>query len=196
MPEQAIGVFVGATLPGAVWIAEVDIDVGRHSEALVIVPGTPAVGDNWELTNYSSRDDPVRLATGLEARLIEAEAMLAGNPVGWLAALNALRADWATLAPIVRGDASGTLAPLVDPGTAALRVDMHFRERAFWNFSTGQRLSDLRRLVRQYGRASNTVYPEGPYWKPGSNFGVDLNIIIPLDEENNPNCTGCIDRNA
>lgn len=160
------------------------------------VPGTPAAGDNWHFTNYVSRDNPVRLAAGLEARLIEAEALLATDAVGWMAALNALRADWGDQAAIVRGDASGTLDPLVMPATAAERVDLHFRERAFWNFSTGQRLSDMRRLVRQYGRASNTVFPIGPYWKPGANYGVDLNIIVPLDEENNPNYKGCIDRNA
>jgi hypothetical protein len=160
------------------------------------VPGTPSVGDNWQFTNYVSRENPVRLAAGVEARLIEAEALLGSNPAGWLAAMNAIRADWATHAVALRGDAAGTLAPLVDPGTQAAREDLHFRERAFWNFSTGQRLADLRRLVRQYGRNSDTVYPIGPYWKPGANYGVDLNIIVPLDEENNPNFTGCLDRQA
>lgn len=161
------------------------------------VPGTPAVGDNWQFANYTSRDDDVPLATGIEARLIEAEAQLnANNVTGWLATLNALRADLANLAPIIRGDASGSLPALTDPGTAAGRVDLHFRERAFWLFSQGHRLADLRRMVRQYGRAANTVFPIGPYWKPGANYGSDVNLIVPLDEENNPNYTGCLDRNA
>lgn len=160
------------------------------------VPGTPAVGDNWQLANYNSRDDDVRMATGIEARLIEAEAELATNPGGWLTILNDLRANWATLAPALLGDGATALAPLTDPGTQAAREDLHFRERAFWNFSTGQRLSDLRRMVRQYGRTPDSVFPIGPYWKPGSNYGTDVNLIIPLDEENNPSYTGCIDRAA
>ncbi len=150
------------------------------------VPGTPAAGDNWSLTNYGSRDDDVRLATGIEARLIEAEAQLATNPGGWLTMLNDLRTNWATLASSVSGDGTVALDPLTDPGTQAAREDLHFRERAFWNFSTGQRLGDLRRLVRQYGRSADAVFPVGPYWKPGSVYGGDVNLIVPLDEENNP----------
>lgn len=160
------------------------------------VPGTPALTDNWQLANYQTWDDDVRLATGIEARLIEAEALLATDPGGWLAALNSLRANWANLASILAGDDAGVLAPLTDPGTAAARVDLHFRERAFWLFSTGQRLSDMRRLVRQYGRGAETVFPTGPYWKPGANYSVDVNFLIPLEEENNPAYTGCIDRAA
>lgn len=161
------------------------------------VPGTPAVGDNWAFANYNSRTNPVPLATGIEARLIEAEALLqGGNAPGWLAALNALRQDWANLAEIVRGDGGTALPDLTDPGSADARVDLHFRERAFWLFSTGHRLSDMRRLVRQYGRDADTVFPVGGYWKPGANYGEDVNIIVPLDEENNPEFTGCTDRAA
>lgn len=160
------------------------------------VPGTPNVGDNWWFTNYQSRNDPVRLAAGVEARLIEAEAKLqAGDNTGWLADLNSLRSQWATLAPILRGDGSGTLAPLTDPGTAQGRNDLHFRELAFWDFATGQRLGQVRRMIRQYGYTQDQVLPTGPYWKPGANYGTDVNIPVPTDEENNPNFTGCIDRN-
>ncbi len=160
------------------------------------VPGTPNLTDNWWLTNYTTRDDPVRLATGIEARLIEAEALLsAGDAPGWLAKLNGLRAQYPALASIVRGDPAGTLAPLADPGTLDSRIDLHFRERAFWLFSTGSRLGDMRRLIRQYGRDSETVFPTGPYWKPGANYATDVNLPVPLDEENNPNFTGCLDRN-
>jgi len=164
------------------------------------VPGTPAVGDNWQLANYDDRNDDVRLASGIEARLIEAEAQLAAGSTGpWLTTLNTLRADLANVESHLFGASvgapGGTLAALVDPGTAAGRVDLMFRERAFWNFSTGQRLADMRRLVRQYGRAVDTVFPVGPYWKPGANYGTDVNFIVPLDEENNPNFSGCLDRN-
>ena len=148
------------------------------------------------MTNDTSRSDPVRLATGIEARLIEAEAQLQSNPAAWLATLNALRADWANLAGIVRGDAAATLAALVDPGTAAGREDLHFRERAFWLHSTGSRLSDLRRMIRQYGRSEGSIFPTGGYFKAGATFGTLVNWPVPDDEDNNPNNTGCTDLSA
>lgn len=160
------------------------------------VPGTPALTDNWWYTNYLTRDDPVALATGIEARLIEAEALLASNPAGWLAELNGLRDQWASLASIVRGDDSGTLPALAMPVGTTAQEDLHFRERAFWLFSTGHRLGDLRRLIRQYGRGSESVFPTGPFWKPGASYGVDVNLPVPLDELNNPEFQTCIDRSA
>ena len=86
------------------------------------------------------------------------------------------------------------LAPLADPGTAAARVDLTFRERAFWLFFQGHRLGDLRRLIRQYGRSQDTVFPIGPYKNNGS-FGTDVNVAVPSGEDNNPNFHGCLDRN-
>ena len=69
---------------------------------------------------YNTLTSPVVHASGIEARLIEAEAALAGNDVTtWLAKLNAARATVAGL------------APLTDPGTATARVDLMFRERAY-----------------------------------------------------------------
>jgi hypothetical protein len=91
---------------------------------------------------------------------------------------------------------SATALPaLTDPGTAAARVNLLFREKAFWTFARGQRLGDERRLVRQYGRASTDVFPEGVHFKAG-NFGSDVNLPVVTDEENNPNFTGCLDRKA
>jgi len=130
----------------------------------------------------------VTIVSGIEARLIEAEAaQAAGNPGAAIAALNAARAT-------VPG-----LAPLADPGTDPARVDLIFRERAFWMFSTGHRLGDMRRLIRQYGRAADTVFPVGP-WHKGGNYGTDVNVPIPQAEVNNPNLPAsgqtCLDRNA
>ncbi|HEU6453310.1 MAG TPA: hypothetical protein VFT57_17970, partial [Gemmatimonadaceae bacterium] len=72
-----------------------------------------------------------------------------------------------------------------------------FHERAFWLFSTGHRLGDLRRLVRQYDRAPDTVFPNGAFLEGGS-YGSDMNFPVPESEKNNPNDTAgaCIDRNA
>lgn len=134
---------------------------------------------------YNSLSSPVVHASGIEARMIEAEAALAGGDVnGWLAKLNTARAT-------VTG-----LAPLADPGTASARIDLMFRERAFWLYMTGHRLGDLRRLVRQYGRGAETVFPTGAYHKDNLVRGTDVNIVIPISERNNPNYHGCIDRNA
>lgn len=132
-------------------------------------------------------DSDMVYASGVEARLIEAEALLAGGQsAAYLPVLNALRAGVG-------------LAPLSDPGTAAARVDQLFRERAFWLFSTAHRLGDLRRLVRQYGRGAESVFPSGPYLKGGS-YGDDVSLPIPVEEDNNPLVaelrTGCIDRGA
>jgi hypothetical protein len=87
------------------------------------------------------------------------------------------------------------LAPLTDPGSTTAREDLLFRERAFWMFGTGHRLGDLRRLIRQYNRGSETVFPTGAFAK-GGNFGADVNLPISQDETNNPNFSQCLDRNA
>ncbi|MEO8451161.1 MAG: hypothetical protein ABI647_15295 [Gemmatimonadota bacterium] len=140
---------------------------------------------NQEL--FPTRTSPVPIATGIEARLIQAEAALqAGNSGGALSMLNDLRAT-------VPG-----LAPLADAGSAAARVDQLFSERAFWLFSTGRRLGDLRRLIRQYGRTPDSVFPSGDYYK-GGEYGPDVNIPISFEERNNPNVGAqgpeCLDRN-
>lgn len=137
------------------------------------------------LTLYGQFDSVV-VASGLEAQLIVAEAALrSGDVPTWLAILNDLRAARPELA----------LPALADPGTDAARVDLMFYERAFWMFSTGHRLGDLRRLIRQYGRGAEDVFPTGAFHK-GDNYGPDLNLVIPFDERNNPNYTGCINRAA
>ena len=142
--------------------------------------GTPI----WVTQMFTRGDAPVQLATGIEARLIEAEALLANNDVtGWLAKLNAARATLTGL------------TPLTDPGSAAARVDLLFRERAFWMYFTAHRVGDLRRLVRQYSRAPNTVWPSGNYFKGGV-YGTDMNLPPSQAERNNPDYPGCADRDA
>jgi starch-binding outer membrane protein, SusD/RagB family len=85
---------------------------------------------------------------------------------------------------------------LTDPGTADAQVDLLFRERAFWLFLTGHRLGDLRRLIRQYGRTADTVFPSGTYFKGGQPYGAAVNLPLPATETNNPKVTGCLDREA
>ncbi len=152
----------------------------------------------YEWLPYGSLDSPVSLSNGIEARLIEAEAaMQRGDAVTWLTTLNTLRTDGTQTGSVYNPGTGGVagLAPLTDPGTAAGRVDLTFRERAFWLFFTGHRLGDLRRLIRQYGRSPDTVLPVGPYKNNGT-FGADVNVAVPSGENSNPNFHGCIDRNA
>lgn len=134
---------------------------------------------------------PVDVANGIDARMIEAEAALrAGNTAQWLSIHNTLRAT-----PPRLGDIQPVAMPaLADPGSDAARVNAHFREKAFWTFSRGQRLGDMRRLIKQYGRTEATVFPQGIHYKGGS-YGKDVNLPVVQAETNNPEFKGCTDRN-
>ncbi len=146
----------------------------------------------------------VPLATGIEARLIEAEAALKANQVNtWAANLRALRAD--SVDTHVMFPAGDSLpADSTTTGGAAMQVDVMFRERAFWLFGTGTRLGDLRRLVRQYGRDQATVFPTGPYPNgnnpklpaPLPNYGTDVSLTLPSQASGladpNPAYKGCL----
>lgn len=202
------------------------------------------------------------LASGVEARLLEAETELRTNPNSgeWLSTLNALRTTGAftvttrqNIPGVSPGPAgypdttweAGTgawlipstvqadnapmcepadpntaiappctdvtwyrgLAPLQDPGAtlsgqAALdaRVDLLFRERAFWLLLTGHREGDMRRLVRPtaaggYGRRADRVYPSGVY-PDGTPYGTSVVLPIPSSERANPHFTGCLSLGA
>ena len=133
------------------------------------------------------RSSPITIADGVEARLIEAEAALnASDPVGALTILNALRSNAALLS--LRGYAANSLPPLTLQVTTAAQVDQLFHERAYWMYLTSHRLGDLRRLIRQYLRPVNTVFPNGPYFKGGT-YGTDVNVPVPQQEQNNPSYT-------
>jgi hypothetical protein len=136
----------------------------------------------------------------IEARLIQAEAALHdGDVQGWADILNSLRATAGpTLTPAI-----GVIPPLPADSTtnasAALRVDVLFHERAFWLFFTGHRNGDLRRLIRQYGRVQDQVYPAGTYLNGSSTtglYGTDVAAPIPATESINPLFHGCLNRDA
>lgn len=140
----------------------------------------------------------VTVASGLDARLIEAEAQLAAGNVnganGMIPILNALRGLRFQIGTVLSPVMAQTLA---DQGSAAANADLLFREKAFWTFSRGQRLGDMRRLIRFYGRAANgsTVFPVGVHYR-GGNYGADLNLPVPQEEQNNPNFKQCTNRSA
>ncbi len=164
---------------------------------------------------------PLIASSGVEARLIMAEAYLHdGKYREWLQLLNALRTDGTfTTAPrpgspdvidTTWGPGEGValfrnllttipgLRPLTDPGSDTARVSLLFAERAYWLHLTGYRQGDLRRLVRQYNRPQETVYPTGPWGPLGLSFyGTDINFPTPYAEQRaNDKYKGCIDRAA
>lgn len=218
LPAGAIGVsnFTNAPSTGNNGIMA-DIEGGNGlnyitaNDPRVIANDTSLVFQSYPLTNVilprkwmtPNSAAPVTIADGIEARLIEAEADLdAGNPA-WLTKLNALRTSCTTGGPCAVPAPAGTggvagLSPLTDPGTTAGRVDLLFRERAFWLYLTGHRHGDMRRLVRQYGRSGGDIFPGGSYPAgPDGSYGNDVNLPAPASEiANNPGYNGCFNRDA
>ena len=142
--------------------------------------------EQYDQLKYEAEPVDIPLATGLEARLIEAEAALrAGATDEWKAIHDDLRAGIG-------------LGPLDVAGLSEDElVDLHFEERALWLWLTGHRMGDLRRLIRQYGRTEDEVFPTGNYFKTqAGDYGDDVNFPVPFDEENNPNFESCLDRSA
>jgi hypothetical protein len=148
----------------------------------------------------------VAVVHGLDARLIEAEAALKANdPAKMMSILNTLRATPIQItasSPTATGTHPGwttkVMPALADPGNQQARVDLLFREMAFWQFGRGIRLGNLRRLIRDYGRAADgsDTFPVGQHYK-GGNFAGDVNLPVTSDEQvGNPNFTGCLDRKA
>ncbi len=163
----------------------------------------------WRLPmKFETNPSLVPLATGIEARLIQAEAALKANNVnGWTTDLNALRTDAADTKVTFPPATQSLTADSTTLASPALQVDVMFRERAFWLFGTGTRLGDLRRLIRQYGRDQSTVFPSGPYANgnnprlpsPIPSYGTDVSLTLPTaaglsglgQTITNPNYRGC-----
>jgi len=146
--------------------------------------------DNWD------RDDPIPVVSGIDARLIEAEAKLHSNDIaGMMAILNDLRTH-----PQVLGVFQvPAMAPLPTPSDATKATDLFFREKALWQFERGYRMGDLRRLVRQYGRPQDKVYPSGTFARntvPSGPYGTEVAFPVPDAEKTNPLFTGCLDDKA
>jgi hypothetical protein len=164
----------------------------------VAATNTKKVGFDGTTTLYTQgafaqRTDPVPLASGIDARLIEAEAKLNANDIaGMMTILNALRTSAQKLGNL---NVAAMPAIATTPATKDAAVTLFFREKAFWTFGRGQRLSDDRRQVRQYGRTQDQVFPVGPFFK-GSTYGADVNFPVTDNEKTNPEFKGCLDRKA
>jgi hypothetical protein len=162
---------------------------GTTSNTLKAFDGsTPWVGQR-----LYGQTDPFPVLTGIDARLIEIEAKINANDfAGAFASLNALRTSAQTI-----GNKTIAVNARAHDGAndkdAALTL--FFREKAFWQFGRGFRMGDLRRLIRQYGRAQDQVFPVGAWFKGGV-YGSDANLPMVDSELTNPNFKGCLDRSA
>ncbi|HEU6449806.1 MAG TPA: hypothetical protein VFT57_00200 [Gemmatimonadaceae bacterium] len=187
--------FISSGDPRSAWV-----DGGMYHDLHITQPAAYPIDGSGSIV----------LASGLEARLIQAEAKLQADDASWLVTLNALRTDGTfdtqpdpndstktdTLWHAGSGGVAG-LAPLEDPATPDGRVNLIFAERGYWLFLTGHRQGDLRRLVREYGRDSESVYPTGVYPGAFNAYGSAVTAPIPGDERvTNPLFTGCRSRGA
>src|SRR5690606_23808607 len=119
--------------------------------------GTARPEEHWAQLKFPTRASSITIASGVEARLIEAEAALNAGPAGL--------DDFESIHDEIRGgvglpslaDQYGDLSAM----TQDERVDVHFAERAYWLYLTSHRLGDLRRLLWDYGRAADEVFPSG-----------------------------------
>jgi hypothetical protein len=58
---------------------------------------------------------------------------------------------------------------------------------------TSHRLGDMRRLIYQYNRNSEVVFPTGAFVRGNisRSYGPDVSFPVPVEEKNNPNFLGC-----
>jgi hypothetical protein len=150
----------------------------------------------YQINNWN-RDDPIPVASGIDARLIEAEAKLqTGDYAGMMTILNALRTSAQTIG-VFKIAAMSALS--TTPTTKDAATDLFFREKALWQYERGYRMDDLRRLVRQYGRSQDKVFPTGNFTRngtPSGQFGTQVAFPVPDNEKINPNFSGCLDTKA
>jgi hypothetical protein len=123
----------------------------------------------FQQKKYPGQDDDIRIASGAEMRLIEAEAMLRLNPGNWQAAMAIINANR------VRYLGDRTQQPLA-PWTANNLDDAWtflMRERGIETWLEARRIADMRRwepLIREYGTFAadgQTVLPL-PQTTPGT----------------------------
>jgi hypothetical protein len=148
-------------------------------------------------SKYGQYTDGV-ITTGAAARLTELEAQLQANTQAArdavYAGLNALRTGGA---PIGGASTANVTVPALTTGaptTQDAAIDLLYKERAYWLWLTGNRLGDMRRLVRIYKRDVESVFPTGALTSPlEGTYGTGTTVSVPFSERNNPNFSGCLD---
>jgi hypothetical protein len=119
---------------------------------------------------YLTQDDDIRLSSGNEMRLIEAEALLAQSDANWQQALtliNGVRTSYNSVT---------TRQPLA-PHTATNAADTWRalkRERGYELWLEGRRWADLRRWQPEFGVGFTTQA-----WPKGANGGVEGHPDLP-----------------
>jgi hypothetical protein len=129
-------------------------------------------------------DTPINLVSGLDARLLEAEVQMKKGNIGTGAGqmtgiLNSLRGTTIQLSREV-AYAAGALPALPAPANQTAAVRLFFREKAFWTWGRGQRVADLRRMIRQWGppiqdrpaAVQNLAFTEDKVFPVGNVFDV------------------------
>jgi starch-binding outer membrane protein, SusD/RagB family len=176
------------------------IPFARLNDPRVSVTDTKSTSEdnttNFLQINNWGRDDPIPAASGIDARLIEAEAKLQAKDIdGMMTILNALRTSAQTIGIFK----IAAMAALPTPPDQASATDLFFREKALWQYERGYRMDDLRRLVRQYSRPQEQVFPSGNFTRngtPSGQFGTQVAFPVVDDEKSNPNFHGCLDTKA
>lgn len=168
---------------GITWFSDPTNLDPRLPVKTITVDGSLAFPVKVEQLKYAGGAVRVPLARWVDAQMIRAEYALQQNSEVWITPLNEARATVG-------------LPPLIDPLIKDDRIDMLFRERAFWFYLEGVRLADYRRLVRQYQRIPEWVYPVGPYPLGTGDFsfyGEAWVFLTPLQENmNNFRYHGCL----
>jgi len=120
----------------------------------------------WLTSKYPTQDSPIAMATGVEARLILAEAQGGATAVG---IINALHARVGLPTTFASTDPAIIKAQIIDE-----------RRREF--FADGHRSYDILRYNLPLDPPAGTVHPQG------GNYGNERCLPIPdVERNNNPN---------
>jgi len=126
--------------------------VGSHRFPTAVV--------QWQSTRGSSKRKPKLKANDIPGMMAILNALRAHGRSRWGAATSSLPSGVPTVAVV----SSGVMPVLPDPANATDATTLLFREKAFWTFSRGMRLGDLRRFDSSVQfRTEDVVFPSGDF---------------------------------
>ena len=125
---------------------------------------------SWQTSKYAALNSPIRLASGVEARLIQAEGLAeTGNVAGAMALVNA-------------GRAGDSLPPLAAGSTAAAVTIILKERQAVLAFEGGHRLNDLLRRNLPWKGAQGSTKISNEF--TGDLYGTTTCWPTPTKEKN------------